>query len=46
MMNGGSSFVEGQFLIAMPSIGDSRFRRSVILICAHSSDGAMGLILN
>lgn len=39
-------FLEGQFLIAMPSIGDSRFRRSVILICAHSSDGAMGLILN
>ena len=36
----------GQILIAMPGMGDPRFEHSVILICAHSADGAMGLIVN
>jgi putative transcriptional regulator len=36
----------GKLLIAMPGMGDPRFDRSVILICAHSDDGAMGLIVN
>ncbi len=36
----------GKLLIAMPGMGDPRFNRSVILICAHSADGAMGLIIN
>jgi putative transcriptional regulator len=36
----------GKLLIAMPGMGDPRFDRSVILICAHSADGAMGLIVN
>ena len=36
----------GQLLIAMPGMGDPRFEKSVILICAHSDDGAMGLIIN
>ena len=36
----------GKLLIAMPSIGDERFERSVILICAHESDYAMGIVLN
>lgn len=36
----------GKLLIAMPGLGDMRFRRSVILICAHSDEGAMGLIIN
>ena len=36
----------GQILIAMPGLADPRFDRSVILICAHSEDGAMGLIVN
>ena len=36
----------GRLLIAMPGPGDTRFQRSVILICAHSADGAMGLIIN
>ena len=40
------SGLEGQFLIAMPGIGDLRFHRSVIFICAHSDEGAMGLIIN
>jgi putative transcriptional regulator len=36
----------GRLLVAMPGMGDPRFERSVILICAHSGDGAMGLIVN
>lgn len=36
----------GQMLIAMPGIGDPRFDRSVIYLCGHSEDGAMGLIVN
>jgi putative transcriptional regulator len=36
----------GKFLIAMPGMGDPRFAKTVILICAHSDDGAMGLIVN
>ncbi len=36
----------GKILIAMPAMGDARFAHTVILICAHSDDGAMGLILN
>jgi putative transcriptional regulator len=36
----------GKFLIAMPEMGDPRFAGSVIYICAHSDEGAMGLIVN
>lgn len=36
----------GKFLIAMPGMGDSRFDKSVIYICAHSDEGAMGFIIN
>ena len=36
----------GKFLIAMPSIGDHRFERTVIFLCAHSEEGAMGFIVN
>ena len=36
----------GKLLIAMPGMGDERFERSVILICAHSDEGAMGLVVN
>jgi len=38
--------LEGKLLIAMPSMGDMRFERSVIFLCAHSDEGAMGLIVN
>ena len=38
--------LDGHLLIAMPSIDDERFARSVIYICSHSTDGAMGLIIN
>lgn len=36
----------GAVLIAMPNMGDERFDHSVILICAHSDDGSMGIIVN
>ncbi len=38
--------LEGQLLVAMPIMSDKRFARSVIYMCAHSKDGAMGLIIN
>lgn len=39
-------FLDGQFLIAMPGMAESSFARTVVYICAHSSDGAMGFIIN
>lgn len=39
-------YLDDQFLIAMPGMKDDRFARSVIYICAHNEDGAMGLIIN
>ncbi|WP_333822106.1 YqgE/AlgH family protein [Pinisolibacter sp.] len=36
----------GKILIAMPGMEDKRFARSLVYLCAHSSDGAMGIILN
>lgn len=41
-----SSYLDGQMLIAMPSIGDPRFERSLIYLCAHSENGAMGIMVN
>lgn len=40
------SNLTGKILIAMPGMADPRFQRSVVLVCAHSEDGAMGLVLN
>src|SRR3990170_8839263 len=39
-------YLKGQLLVAMPLMTDRRFARSVIYLCAHSDDGAMGLIIN
>ncbi|WP_439955377.1 YqgE/AlgH family protein, partial [Klebsiella pneumoniae] len=39
-------YLDGQMLIAMPTMRDERFARSVIYVCAHSSDGAMGIVVN
>jgi len=39
-------YLDDQFLIAMPGMKDDRFARTVIYICAHSAEGAMGLIIN
>lgn len=39
-------YLDGQMLVAMPVMEDERFARSVIYICAHSAEGAMGIIVN
>lgn len=39
-------YLDGQFLIAMPSLNDGPFARSVVYVCAHSADGAMGITIN
>jgi len=39
-------YLTGQLLIAMPAMRDPRFARTVIYMCAHNSDGAMGLVIN
>lgn len=42
----GEGYLDGQLLVAMPLMTDRRFSRSVIYVCAHSEDGAMGIIIN
>lgn len=42
----GTGFLDGQILIAMPGMQDPRFSRALVYMCAHSSEGAMGLIVN
>jgi putative transcriptional regulator len=39
-------YLDGQFLVAMPHMEDKRFRRAVVYMCAHSADGAMGIVVN
>jgi len=41
-----SQSLEGKLLIAMPGIGDDRFDKTLIYMCAHSDDGSMGIIVN
>ena len=41
-----SRSLSGQFLIAMPGMGDPRFDKSLIFLCDHNDEGAMGLIVN
>jgi putative transcriptional regulator len=43
---GHSGFLDGQILVAMPGMEDTRFARAVIYVCAHSEEGAMGIIIN
>jgi len=38
--------LQGQLLIAAPSLEDPNFRRTVVLVCVHSDQGALGLVLN
>ncbi len=38
--------LSGKILIAMPGMGDPRFDHSVVFICAHSDEGAMGIVIN
>lgn len=44
--NSASGYLKGQLLVAMPAMQDPRFERTVIFMCAHNEDGAMGLIVN
>jgi putative transcriptional regulator len=39
-------YLDGQMLIAMPAMSDERFARALIYVCAHSTEGAMGIIVN
>jgi putative transcriptional regulator len=45
-MNDENSYLRGQMLIAMPTMLDPRFQRTVLYICTHSKDGAMGIVVN
>jgi putative transcriptional regulator len=42
----GSGYLVGQCLVAMPGLIDSNFSRTVVYVCAHTQDGAMGLVVN
>jgi len=47
MQNGSDSlYLDGHLLIAMPGMQDDRFARAVVYVCAHSQEGAMGIIVN
>ncbi|GGK25084.1 YqgE/AlgH family protein [Salinarimonas ramus] len=41
-----AAYLDGQLLLAMPGMGDERFERTVIYLCAHSAEGAMGIVIN
>ncbi|MDE2016430.1 MAG: YqgE/AlgH family protein [Hyphomicrobiales bacterium] len=41
-----AGWLGGKILIAMPGMGDPRFERAVVYVCAHSAEGAMGLVVN
>jgi putative transcriptional regulator len=41
-----NGYLDGQLLLAMPAMVDPRFARAVIYMCAHSADGAMGIVVN
>lgn len=38
--------LKGQFLVSMPNLADPNFHRTVVLLCEHTSEGAMGLVVN
>ncbi len=41
-----TGYMDGYLLVAMPTMSDPRFARTVIYLCAHTADGAMGLVVN
>lgn len=45
-MENSPTCLDGQLLIAMPGMGDPRFEKSVVFMCSHSEEGALGLIVN
>jgi putative transcriptional regulator len=44
--NNSESYLSGHLLIAMPTMRDPRFARTLIYMCAHNAEGAMGLVIN
>ncbi len=46
MNDAATGYLTGHLLIAMPQMDDPRFSRTVIYLCAHTSEGAMGLVVN
>ncbi|HUY68349.1 MAG TPA: YqgE/AlgH family protein [Alphaproteobacteria bacterium] len=44
--HGDTIWLTGQLLVAMPTMGDPRFARTVVYICSHGPGGAMGLVVN
>ena len=42
----GPPYLTGQLLLALPGMGDPRFTRAVIAMCAHDEDGALGIVVN
>ena len=45
-MSGDAINLTNQFLIAMPGMADENFSRTVIYLCEHSKNGALGLVIN
>ncbi len=43
---GQDNYLTGRLLLAMPAMGDPRFHKAVIYMCAHDENGAMGLVIN
>ncbi|MCA1941946.1 MAG: YqgE/AlgH family protein [Caenispirillum bisanense] len=41
-----SGYLVGKCLVAMPALADSNFHRTVVYVCAHTAEGAMGLVVN
>src|SRR3954464_8208118 len=41
-----AGYIDGQMLVAMPGMMDERFARTLIYVCAHSPEGAMGIVVN
>jgi putative transcriptional regulator len=46
VMTTDTGYLDGHLLVAMPTMSDPRFARTVIYLCAHTADGAMGLVVN
>ena len=46
LLDANSGYLEGHLLIAMPAMMDPRFTRTLIYMCAHNAEGAMGLVVN
>lgn len=46
MISKDEPYLAGKLLLAMPGMGDTRFYKSVIYVCAHDEEGAMGLVIN